>query len=138
MKLNILLITWLVLHASCVGTQMKQTKNDYKKCSKTLHPLSQMAITVAKNDVFCYEGTVHASVGIAIGYEIKNNEIVKFHHDETLYKNKEAIKKGVTGADEATKILAFQALIIGETEVTIQEVFRGEVRQSYTFKITVK
>lgn len=105
---------------------------------KTLHPLSQTSLEVKKGEQFYYEATVHASVGIHIEYAIDNTEIVVFHHDKMNYKNKEAMEKGMSGADEATQTFVFQAKSSGETTITIKEMFRGKEEQTHVFKITVK
>ena len=129
--MKILLIVFLVLQASCVGAQKII-------CTKTLHPLSQTALEVKQGDIFCYPAPVHGSVGIGVEYEIEDKEIVKFHSSTLDYKNKEEMEEGMSGAASATKTLAFQALKSGETNVIIKDVFRGEVRQIYIFKVIVK
>lgn len=114
------------------------TKAQSNKLAKTLHPLSDSSIEVLKNEIFYYEATVHASVGIEVDYEIENTEIVQLHHQEIRYKNKKDMEKGLSGADEATKTFAFEAKWSGETTVTIKELFRGDLKNTYIFKIKVK
>lgn len=113
-------------------------KAQSKKLAKTLNPLSDSSIEILKNEIFYYETTVHASVGIEVEYEIENTKIVQFHHEDISYKHKKDMEKGLSGADEATKTFAFKAKSRGTTIITIKELFRGDVKNTYTFKIIVK
>jgi hypothetical protein len=131
-------LAYLALTFSSCLAQNTMKKDAQPTQENTLHPLSKTSLDVQKGDVFYYGGAVHGSVGIAIEYEIANKSIVKFHHDSVDYKNKDAVEKGMSGADEATKIFAFEALQKGETTITINELFRGTVENSFTFKINVK
>jgi hypothetical protein len=110
------------------------SKAQQHKHTKTLHPLSNTAFEVKKDEIFYYEAEVHTSVGIQVEYEVEDTQIIAFHHSEIRYKNKQNVEKG---ADEAIKILAFEAKSVGETTITFKELFRGEIKNTYTFKITV-
>lgn len=136
--MKILLIALLVLQASCVSTQKTNAQNDKITCTSTLHPLSQTSLEIKTGAIFCYNAAVHGSVGIGVEYYIEDKEIVKFHSSSIEYEHKEKMEKGMSGADSATKTLVFQALKKGETNIIVKDVFRGEVKNSYTFKITVK
>jgi hypothetical protein len=128
----------LVLQASCVSAQKTMNQPDKIICVGTLHPLSQTTLEVKKGDIFCYNAAVHGSVGIGVEYYIEDKEIVELHSSKLEYEHEEKVKEHMSGADAATKTFAFQALKSGETNVIIKEVFRGDVRQTHTFKIIVK
>ncbi len=135
------LFLMLLGQASCVNTQKTTTQTMQKDnivCVGTLHPISQTTLEIKKGDTFCYNATVHASVGIEVAYEINNDKIVTFHSSKLVYMNKEKVEQNMPGADKATKTLVFQALEKGETNVVIKEVFRGDTKNTYNFKITVK
>jgi len=131
------LVIFLASLNSC-SSQNNSKKDDCMKCSKTLDPLSKASLEVSKDDIFYYEGFMHASVGEDVEYEIENTEIVSFHHEEVRYKNEKDMKEGMSGADAASKTLAFQAKWKGETTITIKEMFRGDVKNSHKFKIVVQ
>jgi len=132
MKIKICLLLYFV----CFN--FTHSKAQQHKLTKTLHPFSNTVFEVKKDEIFYYEAKVHASVGIQVEYEIENTQIIAFHHSEIRYKNKQNVEKGLSGADEAIKILAFEAKSIGETTLTFKELFRGEIKNTYIFKITVK
>jgi hypothetical protein len=137
----IFLFLILIFQTSCSVLQKSKPtdgKNNPKKCVKMLHPISQTNILIKKEDIFCYEGEVFYSVGKEITYEINNQDIVKLDDTQIRYKNEDAVKKGLSGADAATITIAFRAMSRGETTVIIKEMFRGEVKNIYEFKITIE
>ncbi len=134
--MNIKIKYCLILCIMCFSAACTQAQK--LKLAKSLNPLSNNIIEVGKDEIFYYDADVHTSVGIEVEYGIGDTEVVQFDHSEIIYENKEDMEEGMTGADAATKTLVFKAKKSGETTITISELFRGEIKQTYIFKITVK
>jgi hypothetical protein len=91
--------------------------------------------TVILGQYVDYTGNVHGSVGIQVEVNYLNDGILKFIGSEVTYRSQESPMP--PGGDSAYKSFLFQATEVGETTITIQEIFRGEIRQEFTIVITV-
>lgn len=91
--------------------------------------------TVILGQYVDYTGNVHGSVGIEAEVHYLNDGILKFIGSEVTYKNHESPMPA--GGDSGYRSFLFQATEIGETTITIQEIFRGEIRKEFTIVITV-
>lgn len=135
--MQLLFVFFLIASVNCLYAQKKEkTKKKSEKCSQMLNPLATSNITVKTGEIICYAGEVHGSVGSGLSYSIKDESIIKLNH-ETLKYNDES-RKNMPGGDKATKTYAFKAIKEGETTLTVNEMFRGEVKNSYSFQIKVK
>jgi hypothetical protein len=102
----------------------------------TLSPLEQ-EVTVAVGTTLLYSYKSHASVGLGARQTVADEAVVKYVRTDTEYEQSEADREGKTGADAATGTFVFEAVAVGTTTVTIEELMRGTVEQSATFTITV-
>ncbi len=91
--------------------------------------------TVMLGDVITYTGHVHGSVGEQVTIEIMEDSVLRFIDTEIDYEQDQS--QGLSGGDGAWKSFIYQATKVGETTITIQEVFRGEVMQEHTITINV-
>lgn len=78
--------------------------------------------------------SVHGSVGetasvYASGYCLK---LVDTHFSYNNFKNSD-----MSGGDAGVKTFIYEAVKIGESEIEVKEMFRGDVRNTNTIKITV-
>lgn len=91
--------------------------------------------TVELGDIVTYTGHVHGSVGEQVTVRILNDSVLRFIDSEIDYEQDQS--QGLSGGDGAWKTFTYQATTIGETTITIQEIFRGEIMQERTITINV-
>lgn len=111
-------------------------KKKRKKQMKTiaLTPFNtQITIKVGEKLEYTYED--HASVGISSDYSIGNNKVVAFKEKNTVYDKPEPRP---VGGDAAKTTFVFEAVASGTCQLTIQDFFRGDVKQEYKYTITVE
>jgi hypothetical protein len=139
-RIQWLVILLLITPISCLYAQndksKKKPRKKSEKCSQILNPLATSALTIKAGEIVCYAGEVHGSVGSGLSYSIEDESIVKLSYEKMQYHNKDHDK--MPGADKATKTYAFKGVKSGKTKVTVNEVFRGKVENTYSFEITVQ
>ncbi|XOV67053.1 MAG: hypothetical protein ACFHU9_15615 [Fluviicola sp.] len=91
--------------------------------------------TVHVGQIITYTGNIHGSVGEELEVYSSDEDIVQFIDSDIQYKKKQV--PGMTGGDAAWKTFLFKAEKAGNTEMTIQEIFRGEVIQETRVVIMV-
>ncbi len=94
-------------------------------------------IQVRQGELLAYKGYVHISVGIGLEYQIGNGEILQLKNSGVEYENPENMSERMTGGDAATQIFQFEAVAVGETELTISNNFRGRIESQQVWKIIV-
>ena len=92
--------------------------------------------TVFLGDIIEYTGHVHGSVGEQFTVDMKDNGVLRFIDTEIDYEQDQSL--GMSGADGAWKTYLFQATKVGETTITIQELFRGEVISERVITVIVE
>ena len=91
--------------------------------------------TVILGQYVDYTGSIHASVGEDVELLFDEDGILRFLGSEVTYKND--VSPMPSGGDGGYKSFLFQATKIGETTLTIQEIFRGEIVREFTITVTV-
>ncbi|GAB5416400.1 MAG: hypothetical protein Crog4KO_10140 [Crocinitomicaceae bacterium] len=91
--------------------------------------------TVYLGDVVTYTGHVHGSVGEQVSAQILEDGVLRFIDTEIDYEQDQS--QGLSGGDGAWKSFVYHATKVGETTITIQEIFRGEIMQERTITINV-
>ncbi|MDB2656565.1 hypothetical protein N9Y60_00770 [Crocinitomicaceae bacterium] len=92
--------------------------------------------TVILGDIITYTGHVHGSVGEQFTVDIDDNGVLRMIDTEIDYEQDQSL--GMSGGDGAWKTYLFQATKIGESTITIQEIFRGEVISERTITVIVE
>lgn len=93
----------------------------------------ELQLTIGKKII--YIGSVHSSVGIEVDIKSSNEEVIKIYGGAKTYHNK--LIPGHTGGDSATRTFTLEAMQKGESAITIQKVFRGEVENEQKVHCTV-
>lgn len=101
-----------------------------------LSPAEQQ-VEVAVGTTLLYSFRSHASVGLGGQQSVADEAVVKYVRTDYEYEQSEAERMGKTGADAATGTFVFEAVGVGTTTVTVEELMRGNIEQSATFTITV-
>lgn len=91
--------------------------------------------TVVLGQYVDYTGSVHGSVGKQVEVNYLNDSILNFIGSEVTYRSQESPMP--SGGDGGYKSFLFRATQLGETTITIQEIYRGEIQKEYTIKVTV-
>jgi hypothetical protein len=92
--------------------------------------------TVMLGDIITYTGHVHGSVGEQFTMDMENKGVLRFIDAEINYEQDQSL--GMSGGDGAWKTYIFQATQVGESVVTIQEIFRGEVISESSITVIVE
>ncbi len=96
-------------------------------------------VNLTIGDEFYYQFHRHGSVGEDAEFIVEDNSIVKHLRTETEYLHPEHMKKpGWTGGDAERGKWFFQALKAGQTDLTINILFRFEIESTCTIKIVVE
>ncbi|MCH2223729.1 MAG: hypothetical protein MK066_03090 [Crocinitomicaceae bacterium] len=80
-----------------------------------------------------YTGRVHGSVGSGVNVWEENNGVLKLIDSQFQYDHPQV--KGMSGGDAGTKTFVFEPIKLGQSTITIQETYRGEIKNE--FKIIV-
>ncbi len=83
-----------------------------------------------------YTANVHGSVGETTEVTAPNENTIKLTDTKHKYNHPE--KSNMPGGDAATVTYLFDALQTGEGHVIVVDSFRGEIQNTYDFKITVE
>ena len=78
----------------------------------------------------------HGSVGIYAEYQITNEQVVQYVKTETRFKNPKNAE--MPGGDAATGEFIFIAKQRGTTQLTIRNMFRGDVESQKQITIVVR
>ncbi len=116
-----------------VKTQVTNKVKD-SKGMKTITPFTS-EIELKIGEKVSYTGTVHGSVGIQKECWSKDESLLQLIHKKLKYNNKFA--KGSAGGDRATETYIFKALEEGETTITIQDWYRGDMEIERTVKVII-
>jgi len=127
----------LAIIAICM-TGIASAKSDTTLCVQdTTHLLPfKSHQTVMLGDIITYTGHVHGSVGEQFTMNIVDNGVLRFIDAEIDYEQDQSL--GLSGGDGAWKTYLYQATQVGESIITIQEIFRGEVISEKTIVIIVE
>ena len=108
-----------------------------KKDRKKMVSISPLAseVKIKKGEKAYYSGSVHGSVGETVHLFGQDSRVLDFITSDFVYDDPKKAK--MTGGDAGTKYFYYKAKEVGETTITIEERFRGEVRQSFEVKIIV-
>ncbi|MFT6138478.1 MAG: hypothetical protein ACJAV5_002242 [Vicingaceae bacterium] len=82
-----------------------------------------------------YTANVHGSVGKGVKVFAEDNGVLLLTDTKFVY-NKEQVE-GMSGGDAATNSFIFEGTKVGEATITIQGIFRGEVKNEYTIVVHV-
>ncbi|PWL28742.1 MAG: hypothetical protein DCO96_07930 [Fluviicola sp. XM-24bin1] len=91
--------------------------------------------TLRVGQYLTYSGHIHGSVGEQVAVIVSDESMVQLIDSEITYKYDQS--EGLSGADAAWKTFLFKAEKVGQTEIVVQEIFRGEVIQESTVVIVV-
>ncbi len=84
-----------------------------------------------------YHYKKHDSVGFTAEYLISDKTKLQFVEDQTDYTHPENMGEGMTGGDAATGLFIFQAAQPGETTLTVQHLFRGDLESEKQIKLKI-
>lgn len=79
----------------------------------------------------------HESVGFDAAYTIADLQVLHFVGEEEAYLHPERLQEGWTGGDEAEVCFVFEARALGQTQLTVQNLFRGELECETQLEIEV-
>lgn len=82
-----------------------------------------------------YTANVHGSVGKGVKVFAEDNGVLQLIDTKFEYNKKQV--EGMSGGDAATNSFIFEGTKVGEATITIQEIFRGEVKNEYTIVVHV-
>lgn len=91
--------------------------------------------TIEVGQKLIYTASVHGSVGKSVKVWEENNGVLELVNSKFEYEKVQV--EGMTGGDAALETFTFEGIKVGESTVTIQEIFRGEVQNEFTIVITV-
>lgn len=130
-RFNHLLVLFFVCFA---GTSIAQSDSLCVRDTVNLVPFKKKEV-VKYGDIITYTGHIHGSVGEQFTVDFEENGVLRFVDVEIDYEQDQS--QGLSGGDGAWKTFIFQATNIGESTITIQEVFRGEVMSERSITVVV-
>ena len=136
MKSYISVTTILSIALSILSCAGPKEINDPEK-NNDMHSINSLMdkIELKVGEKAVYAGTVHGSVGTQKECWSGDETILKLIDKDFEY-HKQPVE-GETGGDRATETYTFEALAVGETTVTIQNWFRGDLEKESIVKIIV-
>ena len=142
-KTKILLFILLlgIVSIACVGAKKKTEISSVPTTKSTtdtirINPLVQKEYKVKVGQIISYTFREHASVGISAEYDLSDFRVIKYKERKKVYKNPQ--KEGMTGGDDSSVSLIFEAMEKGSTDLIINEMFRGKIQNEFKFKIIVE
>jgi hypothetical protein len=142
-KTKILLFILLlgIVSIACVGAKKKTEISSVPTTKSTtdtirINPLVQKEYKVKVGQIISYSFREHASVGISAEYDLSDARVIKYKERMKVYKNPQ--KEGMTGGDDSSVSLIFEAMEKGSTDLIINELFRGKIQNEFKFKIIVE
>jgi hypothetical protein len=142
-KTKILLFILLlgIVSIACVGSKKKTEISSVPTTKSTtdtirINPLVQKEYKVKVGQIISYTFREHASVGISAEYDLSDVRVIKYKERKKVYKNPQ--KEGMTGGDDSSVSLIFEAMEKGSTDLIINEMFRGKIQNVFKFKIIVE
>jgi len=142
-KTKILLFILLlgIVSIACVGAKKKTEISSVPTTKSTtdtirINPLVQKEYKVKVGQIISYTFREHASVGISAEYDLSDVRVIKYKERKKVYKNPQ--KEGMTGGDDSSVSLIFEAMEKGSTDLIINEMFRGKIQNEFKFKIIVE
>ncbi len=104
-----------------------------------LNTLTTTSLEISIGTTLKYKYQQHTSVGYEGEFKIENKDVLEFVEDKITYHNPERMKEPkISGADGATGQFIFKAIKIGQTNLTLQHLFRFEIEKELIFSITIK
>jgi len=89
-------------------------------------------------DKLGYSFSEQMSVGYWAEFEIEDENVVRHSGTDTAYNSPERINEPeISGADAARTTFFFEAISSGTSLLIVRNIFRGEIENEYTFRITV-
>jgi hypothetical protein len=136
-----------IVSIACVGVKKKSVdvkmKSDIstpgtRPATDTIHinPLGQKEYNVKVGQIVSYTFNEHASVGISAEYDLSNTSAIKYKERRKVYKYPQ--NQGITGGDDSNVSFVFEAIQKGNAELTLRELFRGQVQNEIKIKIIVE
>lgn len=92
-------------------------------------------VTVKPGERIFYEASVHGSVGSSCKYVIEDSTVVKFVEEKTAYLYSE--RSNMPGGDAAKETFYFEAVQPGNTRVTLQHMYRGNIETEKVINVIV-
>ena len=142
-KTKILLFILLlgIVSIACVGAKKKTEISSVPTTKSTtdtirINPLVQKEYKVKVGQIISYTFREHASVGISAEYDLSDVRVIKYKERKKVYKNPQ--KEGMTGGDDSSVSLIFEAMEKGSSDLIINELFRGKIQNEFKFKIIVE
>ncbi len=80
----------------------------------------------------------HGSVGYTGAWTIGDEEVLRLDRREVAWKHPEKMAEGMSGADEADVTLVFEAVSRGQTQLTLEGYFRGELESRQVIEVSVR
>ncbi|MDX2304489.1 MAG: hypothetical protein NW226_16905 [Microscillaceae bacterium] len=130
MKKSIFLSLFIIC-ITCVVMAQENASSDMIKLS----PLSKKSVSVQVGQKLYFEAKVHGSVGMSAQFSISNEKTIRLVSEDLEFKNPQ--QADMPGGDSAVRTYIFEAIQPGTSQIKIEQVFRGKVEDSYTFKIKV-
>ena len=82
-----------------------------------------------------YTGSVHGSVGNQFELTVENDDVISVENTEFVYNDKS--KSHMSGGDGGKRTYFMKAKQIGESNIIIEESFRGQIEATFKVKIKV-
>jgi hypothetical protein len=103
-----------------------------------LSPLEKTDVTVKVGTKLTWGFHSHASVGFGASQAIEGAGVLAFVREDRDYERPKEQREGQRGADSARSTYVFEAVGKGKAKLVLSELFRGTVKQTYTFHVTVE
>ena len=102
-----------------------------------LSPVRGKNVSVTRGSTLTWSYASHGSVGKSGSCSVEGGRAVKFVSKNIKHDHPDSMKKGMTGADAGTGVYLFEAVAEGTARIVCKEEFRGDVKRTDTFHITV-
>ncbi len=145
MKFRLKSILYFFIIASLViGCNIKKELSKDKPSSKNktkmeivkINSLSQSEYKIKLGQQISYSFREHGSVGISAEYALSDGFVLALKERNKVYSNPD--RKHMSGADNSTVTLVFEAEEIGTCDIIIKKMFRGNIENELKFKVTVE
>ena len=130
MKLITVYLFLIILLSSCGEKTFRPEKSiiELKETSKI--------VTLSKGQKAFYQAKSHGSVGIKEKVSVADKTLLKIIRTKRNYAHPDKTK--LPGGDAATVTYIFEALEKGETKITIQKIFRGDLQVEHKIKCLIE
>jgi hypothetical protein len=140
-KILLFILLLGIVSIACVGAKKKTEISSVQTTKSTtdtirINPLVQKEYNVKVGQIISYTFREHASVGINAEYDLSDARVIKYKERKKVYKNPQ--KEGMTGGDDSSVSLVFEAMEKGSSDLIINEMFMVKIQNEFKFKIIVE